>query len=54
MSKLSINEIFINPSVATNSILYTSPLITDQLHAFGWTSYVTTPTSLQKGITPFA
>ena len=54
MSNLIINGNFINPSITTNSILYSSAFTTDQLNAFGWTTDGTTSTSLQNDTTTFA
>ena len=50
MSTLNINGNFINPSFATNSILYKSAFTTDQVNAFSWSTDGTTSTSLQNGL----
>ena len=53
MSNLIIKKNFRNPSITTNSILYSRAFTSDQINAFGWTSDVSTSTSLQNGITKF-
>ena len=53
MSNLVINGHFINPSIATNSILYSSACSSDQLTEFGWTTDGTTSISSQNGTTTF-
>ena len=51
MSNLIINGNFINPSITTNSILYSSAFTSEQLYAFGSTTDGTKSTSSRNGTT---